>query len=203
MSLISGQVDVYFVDDNKETLVSQQKNMIAVGLGYSIANLMTDNQDEKIDNYIVRYGIFGTGSYDFTGISSAASGYIFNLVKPVNLRFLNLNLSYEIKNLNSLTGTTFVTSDGISLSEFKQSYISLPDSKISAISNNAVRHTLVLDDSVNQNYIVKEIGLFIKNPDLYYPEDVPILAAYKAFTTDIIKPSGVKLKIDWTFRFNI
>ena len=200
--LLNGLIEVYFITNNTCNKVLEVDNMITVGLGYSIANLMTSVENENSDNFTVSYSTFGFGNAS-TSPTPTASSYIFELANPVNIRFLNNNISADIEELLYLKGTTYITSSEIASSDVKFPFITIPQSRITATSNNAVKHTILLDDSFDQEYDIKELGLFIKNPNLSFIADTPIMAAYKSFDTPINKPSGVKLKIDWTFRFNI
>lgn len=201
-NLITGLVEVYTTNGDNEVKIVESQNMITVGLGYSIANLMTGNQDDLIDDYVAGYMLFGFGAASTTP-TPAASSYLYELALPVNLRFLNNNLIEETEYLNYLKGINYVTSADIQKSDNKLPFLKLKKSRVTAISNNAVKHTLIFDDSYDFDYSITEVGLFLRNPDLNFKSNTPLMAAYKKFTTAIKKSIGVSLKIDWTIRFNI
>lgn len=200
--LIIGEVKIsHLVNDEEQELVKTH-NMITVGLGYSIANLMTAAEDGNINDYVMGYMSFGFGSMP-SSLSPEVSSFVYELALPVNLRFLNNNILEESEYLNYLKGTTYTSGQEIELTETKLPFLKLPKSRITSISNNAVKHTLILDDSYDFEYLIKELGLFIRNPRLSFKGNAPLLGAYKNLSTPITKPIGVKLKIDWTIRFNI
>ena len=200
--LITGEIEISELGNKEGCKIIKTSNMITVGLGYSIASLMTAAEDGVTNDYTVGYMSFGFGNFP-SAPSPQVSSLIYELALPVNLRFLNNNILEESEYLNYLKGTTYTSGQEIELTETKLPFLKLPKSRITSISNNAVKHTLILDDSYDFEYLIKELGLFIRNPRLSFKGNAPLLGAYKNLSTPITKPIGVKLKIDWTIRFNI
>ena len=200
--LITGEIEISELHDKRDNKIITTSNMITVGLGYSIASLMTDSEDGLTNDYTVGYMSFGFGNIG-AAPSAEVSSLIYELVLPVNFRFLNKNVLEESEHLNYLKGVAYTSGQPIEISDSKLPFLKLPKSKITSISNNAVKHTLILDDSYDFEYLISELGLFLKNPSVNFKANTPLLGAYKSFASPIKKPIGVKLKIDWTIRFNI
>lgn len=200
--LITGEIEISELGNKEGCKIIKTSNMITVGLGYSIASLMTAAEDGVTNDYTVGYMSFGFGNFP-SAPSPQVSSLIYGLALPVNFRFLNKNVLEESESLYYLKGSTYASGQPIEISDSKLPFLKLPKSKITSISNNAVKHTLILDESYDFEYLISELGLFLKNPNINFKANTPLLGAYKNFSSPINKPIGVKLKIDWTIRFNI
>lgn len=77
-------------------------------------------------------------------------------------------------------------------------FAELAESRKLQLQNNSNKYRIFLDKGMAAGKTIKEIGLFIKNPNVDYNIDKPILAAYKALNFNLIKTSEFELMIDWS-----
>jgi len=79
----------------------------------------------------------------------------------------------------------------------KQDFVVIPKSYTTRLVDNTVNVRLYLDEELANGNTLREIGLFIKNPNGGLIEDNPYLAAYKALAEPINKENDFSYVIDW------
>lgn len=94
---------------------------------------------------------------------------------------------------NSLINPSIVEPDLTSYA-----FAEIPESRKITHKDRSNRYRIFLDKDMAPNKTITELGLFIKNPNVDYKTDKPILAAYKVLDNPIQKTNEFEILIDWT-----
>jgi hypothetical protein len=77
-------------------------------------------------------------------------------------------------------------------------FAEIPEYRKITHKDRSNRYRIFLDKDMAPNKTITELGLFIKNPNVDYKTDKPILAAYKVLDNPIQKTNEFEILIDWT-----
>ena len=103
-----------------------------------------------------------------------------------------VDVNYPIT-FNSLINPSIVEPDLTSYA-----FAEIPESRKITHKDRSNRYRIFLDKDMAPNKTITELGLFIKNPNVDYKTDKPILAAYKVLDNPIQKTNEFEILIDWT-----
>lgn len=190
-----GQVTIIKKYSDREE-IEVGNNILTLGFGINLSNLFSRTTGKQ-DNHLPIYFQLGTdvntipvnpASSSFFSLSEslAASGY----GKDTSIGLLQANRSFyvdsgsEVKfNLINLSSTLSATKEifGVVAS-------------ITSIFQNGFEVNIKLDKKIANGVIIREVGLFAKNP--YYLANIsPLLIAYKE--VNIEKNSDLEVDIHW------
>lgn len=196
MSLAAkGFIEIFLIDEGNKTKVYEGNNLIVKGLGYSLANLFTEQEDQQVENFQIRYFQIGTSSIGYE--SFAASTSVFELSSGISKSQYGTNLDAGLKSLQSLGGTPFVSFSSVSTIA-ASAFVEIPNSRLTKSGARSNKYRLYLEKPMAVGVSATEFGLFIKNPDVNYNIDKPILAAYKKLNKPLVKSSENEILIEWT-----
>jgi hypothetical protein len=206
--MIKGLIEIYKDDGNSIEKIYSDNNLITVGLGYSLASFFeTQEVNRTIDDYQIGFFQIGSGTVDYRDQQTSNVPCFYQIQTPVAESLLGTDLDINIYNLKFLLKSTsfsraaYSSSLDMDLSTAKRDFLEiLPSQKINNL-DGSITHKLILEKNLAPNVSIKELGIFIKNPDSGYKIDRPMLAAYKALSTPIVKNTNFKLIVDWTIYF--
>lgn len=190
-----GLVEIYEINNGIKYKVYEGNNIVTKGFGYSLANLFSEQEEQEVQNFQIGYFQVGTSTVGYESYSASTS--FFDLSSGLIKSQYGSNLDAEVKTLSSLGSTKFVTFSSVSLN---------PASAMVAIYNQSLtkgvarsnKYRLHLEKNMAIGVSATEFGLFIKNPDVNYKIDKPILAAYKKLNRPLVKSSDNEILIEWT-----
>jgi len=189
-----GLVKIFVIDNGQKTLVEEGNNIITKGFGYSLANLFTEQEDQEVGNFQIGYFQIGSSSVGYE--SNAASSTFFELSSGLTLNQYGSNLDSEIKTLSSLGGTPFVSFSSISMIS-PSAMVSIYEPRLTKGKIRSNKYRVLIEKNMAVGVSATEFGLFIKNPDVNYKINKPILAAYKKLTSPLVKSADNEILIEW------
>ena len=170
-----------YSDGHEETVLSDH-NVITAGLGVTLASLFaTNSPTADVTDFNINY--FQIGTTSSTMVSSIAE-----LAAPINVaNYGNSDLTLATINV-AVVGADKVQTAAV----INPIYISkTPPSKVT--------YSLVLEEAAADEVVIKEIGLFSKNP-LQADPTKSYLCAYRSFS-GISKNGSFALIFKWTLEF--
>jgi hypothetical protein len=78
-----------------------------------------------------------------------------------------------------------------------QDFLIIPKGYVTSLNDNTANIRLLIDENLANNQTIKEVGLFLKNPDGNVGIDNPFLSAYKVIIPPITKNNEFSYIIDW------
>jgi len=196
MSVVAkGLVEIYEIDNGKKTKVYEGNNIITKGFGYSLANLFSEQEDQEVGNFQIGYFQIGTCAVGYEPYTASTS--FFQVSSGLTKAQYGSNLDAEVKTLSSLTSTRFVTFSSVSLAT-PSAMVAIYNSRLTNGLSRSNRYTLHIEKNMAIGVSATEFGLFIKNPNVNYKIDKPILAAYKKLNKPLVKGSDNEILIQWT-----
>lgn len=78
-----------------------------------------------------------------------------------------------------------------------QDFLEIPEGNTTSLNPNTANVRLLLDEELAHNKTIKEVGLFLKNPNGTPGIDNPFLTAYKVFNPPLTKNNEFSYIIDW------
>tara|TARA_R110002051_G_scaffold49017_2_gene96153 strand:+ start:59 stop:1783 length:1725 start_codon:yes stop_codon:yes gene_type:complete len=78
-----------------------------------------------------------------------------------------------------------------------QDFLVIPRGYVTSLNDNTANVRLLLDENLANNQTIKEVGLFLKNPEGNLGIDNPFLSAYKVINPPITKNNEFSYIIDW------
>lgn len=195
--MFRGLVEIYRVDNGIESKIYQDSNIVTKGMGYALANLLTEQEDQEVSNFQIGYFQIGVSSVGFEPYTASANFY--ELSSGLSKVQYGTNLDSEVKTLSSLGSTKFVTLSSVSAIS-PSAFVSIDNSKLTKGISTSNKYKLYLDKNMAIGVSATEFGLFIKNPDVNYKIDKPILAAYKKLNSPLVKSSENEFIIQWTIK---
>ena len=157
--------------------------MISNGLGYGIVNLFTSDGSDKVEDYQLAYFQLGevSGTYANSNFYSLSSAFSDASSYGEDTPYLVCNLDRVNTNLGIVEEDLFATLDEEAVTNPQLGF---------------VRVRLELDEYTANNKSIREVGIFMKNPDGALSKDRPILVSYTSFDT-IIKEQDIKFVINF------
>ena len=193
--LAKGLVEIYEIDNGKKTKIYEGNNIITKGFGYSLANLFSEQEDQQVGNFQIGYFQVGTSTVGYEPYQASTS--FFELSSGLSKAQYGSNLDSEVKTLSSLGSTKFVSFSSVSTIN-TSAMVLVDNSKLTQAAKRSNKYRLYLEPNMAIGVSVTEFGLFIKNPDVNYKIDKPILAAYKKLSSPLVKSSDNEILIEWT-----
>ena len=198
-------------DDREEVVLLNSPNTITLGLGMSLAKILTDDQDNFLEDYQFGYFQIGTSAHDYLGgfssgdfsnsVERTKSSSIFSLKEPLS----SVELYGDETEIRVVERTIyknqyeFVDVNKVTLEPEKQVLASMPESAVTFHNPGIVRVKFRIDKDGAVGETIREVGLFCKNIFKDLDEDKPILAAYKPIYPGILKGEDFHLDIEWSF----
>lgn len=201
--MIQGNVKVTKIYSNgtAET-VFDDSNIVTDGLGYSLVNILTNNGSTNIEDHQIAYFQLGNSKQDlssvnffvknnFYALSSAFEETDYGLESPL---LLYTNPQIRVQNdFDESENLVYFLSSGV----FAR--LSENISTASYENTDVIKHRITLDENTANGKTIKELGLFLRNPDGAKGSDRTILAAYRALEKEIVKSPQFSINIDWSF----
>jgi hypothetical protein len=195
--MIQGFLEIFDATQTPPKIVFSGSNIITKGMGYALANLFTEQEDQEVSNFQIGYFQIGVSSVGFEPYSASSSFY--QLSSGITKAQYGTNLDSEVKTLSSLGSTKFVTLSSINLIA-PSAFVSIDNSKLSKGVQTSNKYKIYLDKNMAVGVSATEFGLFIKNPNVNYKIDKPMLAAYKKLNTPLVKSSENEFIFQWTIK---
>lgn len=200
---MKGTVKVYEILDGKEALVYQGDNMLTFGFKNQIISLLSDDivanagDYYKINYFQIGDGLIGSGT-------SSTSSNVYTLSSPFDIldygdgaSFPTValhNLEFSSGNLGAIPSGGF---DGIKISAGESLFAPINRHNRTKVYAASLDYRIKLSKSDCANQTIKEVALYLKNPH-NHTNDVPMMAAYKTFSSGIYKSDKSELIIDWS-----
>lgn len=195
--MIQGYVEIYDAKQSPPQMIFSGSNIITKGMAYALANLLTEQEDQEVSNFQIGYFQIGVSTIGFEPYTASANFY--ELSSGITKTQYGTNLDSEVKTLSSLGSTKFVTLSSVSAVS-PSAFVSINNSKLTRGISTSNKYKLYLDKNMATGVSATEFGLFIKNPDVNYKIDKPILAAYKKLNSPLVKSSENEFIIQWTIK---
>tara|TARA_R100000951_G_scaffold105882_1_gene99976 strand:- start:558 stop:1163 length:606 start_codon:yes stop_codon:yes gene_type:complete len=178
----------------EEEILLDDSNIIVSGMGVGLSYLFTASGSNSILDYqIEKFQI---------GVSGPPAGGVTSGINELSGSLTSIDEYGTGSNLALFEGTQIV-GEGIQTGRV---FAAIPASKMTRISKNSVRYTLVVDEEAANDIQrdgldagINEIGMFMKNPTGSV-DDKPILVCYRTFS-DIVKTNDFSLIFRWTINF--
>ena len=78
-----------------------------------------------------------------------------------------------------------------------QDFLVIPKGYVTSLNDNTANVRLLIDENLANNQTIKEVGLFLKNPNGTVGIDNPFLSAYKVISPPLAKNNEFSYIIDW------
>lgn len=168
--------------NGKSEIIFSENNLIVKGMGYGLTKLFSQT-DKNIKDYQIRWFQLGTGS-------QTLQTTIERLNNPIT--------DYGVNPDNIVSSFTVATYENGTIEN--QQLLNIPFNLIKRVDKTSVQFGLVLgENSANGLNPLKEIGLFMSNPNNSTPAQ-PMLVAYKIFP-EVEKTVEFSLVFTWTITF--
>ena len=193
-----------YSDGNKE-VVLDDNNILTVGFGKTITDILTTSSSEHVDNYRIGYFQAGKGGKSSQPTTQFGNKFL-TLASPLTKEDYGKHSNLDIEKLRAVVAVDEYVSS-LELSNRFDALATLPTSQITKREQDSVYHRIVIDRKTANGQDLQEFGMFIKNPDGASSVDnianfdKPILAAYKELVSPIKKESNFEIIIEWIFSF--
>lgn len=168
--------------NGKSEIIFSENNLIVKGMGYGLTKLFSQT-DKNIKDYQIRWFQLGTGSQP-----------LLTTISQLNIPITNYGANPD----NTVSSFTLATYENGTIED--QKLVNIPFNLIKRIDKTSVQFGLVLgENSANGPDPLKEIGLFMSNPNNSTPAQ-PMLVAYKIFP-EVEKTVEFSLVFTWTITF--
>lgn len=198
-------------DDREEVVVENSPNTITLGMGMSIAKVLTDDPGDILEDYQFAYFQIGTSAHDALGgfssgdfsnsVERTRSSSIYSLKEPLS----SVDLYGDETEINVVERKIyknkyqFVDVNKVTLETEKQVVARMPESAVTFYNDGILRVKFRIDKEGAVGQTIREVGLFCKNIFKDLDEDKPILAAYKPINPGILKTNDFYLDVEWSF----
>ena len=198
-------------DDREEVVVENSPNTITLGMGMSIAKVLTDDPGDILEDYQFAYFQIGTSAHDALGgfssgdfsnsVERTRSSSIYSLKEPLS----SVDLYGDETEINVVERKIyknkyqFVDVNKVTLETEKQVVARMPEGAVTFYNDGILRVKFRIDKDGAVDQTIREVGLFCKNIFKDLDEDKPILAAYKPIYPGILKTSDFYLDVEWSF----
>lgn len=196
--MITGYVEIYRIEDGNKIKIYEDHNLVTKGFGYSLANMLTEQEDQPVENFQIGYFQVGISSVAYQ--SQSTSSAFYDLSNVVALSSYGQNLKSKLFTLYPLKGQKFSTLTEVSSSPIAETFVSIPNFRSTRVGDNCIKVRLFLEKNMVPNIDLREFGLYLKNPNVNYKIDKPLLGAYKKLDKKISKSQDFELFIEWTLK---
>jgi len=187
MKHINGHLEIVKRYSNgDESVVFDEHNVIVSGMGLTLSLLFSGSGSDTVTDFQISRAQLGTGA-------NAEVSTTYQLATPV--AFSETYTSGD-SGVIAVSGTQYTTAN---TTVANQVFVVIPHSKVTRVNKNSVRYSIVIDEIPLNGVGLKEIGLFVKNPQ-GTPETRSVMVAYKTFNV-ITKSSDFSLIFNWTLTF--
>lgn len=203
--MFKGHVKIYELVNGKETLLVSDDNILTYGFRSQIASLLAGDGSLKTENFNVGLFQLGTSSLPFE--SHTPSSVFFSLSSTINESQYGLNSNFNLSKFNRIIGTSAGAEIRFSAEPTSGHTLAISnDSSVFATidPSNRTKHyfesfnvRIFLDKHTCDGIDIREAGLYFNNP-FGYTDKVPMLMAYKKFSTPLKKNSSNDIIIDWS-----
>ena len=213
---MKGHLKVTEIYDDHERVVLDDDNMITAGFVIDIVSVLTG---EALDIPNIKQAYFQIGASAMTLPTTDASDIFYHLSAP-----LSTTLQYgegTCLELDKLNRSFLASSDNVTVSPAvyqemlflsapvssitpsaeltKQIFVPIGEENITKNYLGSVEVRIELDKNTANGILLREFGLYAKNPNSY-KKDKPLLIAYKSLhpTKPLTKSDQFKLLIEWS-----
>ena len=211
-----GHLKVTEIYDDHQNVVVDDSNMLTEGFTFDIISVLTG---EATNVPSIKPAYFQVGASAMTIPTGEASGIFYHLSAPLStipqygegtsLELNKLNRSFLASTAGDvldksagweeiLFSSVVVSATTPSAEATTQLFVPIPKENITKNYLGSMEVRLELDKDTANGILIREFGLFAKNPNSYR-KDKPLLIAYKKLeeTKPIAKSSQFKLFIEW------
>ena len=218
---MGGHLKVTKIYDDRKEVVVNDSNMLVRGLVVDIVSILT-GEAVSVPSITPGYIQLGVSGMNPSRDGGSASDIFYHLSAPLStttqygdettLELQKLNRSFLASTADS--GTTYsemlflstdvssapASSIETSSTSDKHWFIPIPRTNITKTYLDSIEVSIVLDKNTANGILLREFGLFSKNP-ISYKNDKPLLVAYKQLSEPLTKRSEFKLLIEWSIGF--
>lgn len=214
-----GEVTVtkVYKDGTREVVIKNDRNMITDGMGVSLVNLFSLNPANpryNLDKFKVGYfqvgtsGVFDKGpvpadfNYWESLVSDSAGNNFYELSAPLALSDYGDNTTLKpVERKILAVSNPFADPSELSYEYRDTVLVEFEDDPVTKIIDNAIHVKINIDEKGCNGKNISELGLFVKNPEVFESRERPALAAYKILYNPILKTEDFSLDIDWVLHF--
>ena len=200
---MNGEVTIKKVfRDGREEIVAKDHNVITIGMGIDVVNVLTTNSTATVAEHLVGYYQVGTGDHNPDGKDPDYRKYIYNLKHPLTYDNYGEDTTLTLDNHDLLISTKNFTPDSQYTVE-RNTFAYLPTSHSTSIIDDTVTYRLTIDEESASGISITEFGLYSKNPDRQDKTDKSTMIAYKRLDTSdaIEKTAEFSVVVDWELKF--
>ena len=202
--MIRGNVKVTKIYSNGDKeLIFDDSNIVTDGLGCSLVNIFTQNGSTDVEDHQIGYFQLGDSRRDLSSVNFFLKNNFYTLSSAFSLSEygnespLMLQTTPQVMvddDFIPANDLVYFVSSGLFAKLDRQAYTSFDNSDV-------IKHRITLDEDTANGQSIRELGLFMKNPDGAKGKDRVILAAYRSLEKPIVKNAEFSVAIDWTFSF--
>jgi len=193
-----------YSDGRKETVLKEGCNILTDGFGISVVNLFTSDGSEQGDDLRIAYFQLGTSGYsddpDWTDLlpSSTANNF-YSLSAPISsIDGYGLDTTLKAVEREIITvEEAFIEASALTYQYENQVLCEFEADSVSDINERYINCKFTIDEKGAVGKSLKELGLFVKNPEHHQDRDRPALAAYKLLAEPLEKTDAFSLDVEW------
>lgn len=215
---MKGEVTITKVynDGTRERVLFEDCNVLTDGFGIGVCNMFTSNPADEIDRFKIGYFQVGTsGYYQETPIlGGLQEEFAYSLPLNTHNNFYELSSALtnpddygEQGNIQTVVRDIITVSNPFSPADELQ-YTStsavlavLENDPVTKLTDRTINIKITIDKDSLNGIVIKEFGLFSKNPT-NRTKDKPVLVAYKSMSTPIEKSDAFDLDIEWVVKLD-
>ena len=207
-----------YKDGTREVVLNKDRNMVTDGLGISLVNMFTLNPQNPryiLDNFKLGYFQVGTSGVVSKGLikgefdkwestmEDSTGNNFYELSAPLTVAEYGQDTTLKPTEKKILTVTN-PFEDAIDLNYVYEdaTLVEFEYDPVVRLVDGAVHAKIHLDENSCNGQDISELGLFIKNPEVFESRDRPCLAAYKTLFYPIEKSEEFSVDIDWVLHFS-
>ena len=200
--MIRGNVKVTKIYSNGDKeLIFDDSNIVTDGLGCSLVNIFTQNGSTDVEDHQIGYFQLGDSRRDLSSVNFFLKNNFYTLSSAFNLTEYGNESPLLLKTTPQVmveddfkpsTDLVYFLSSGIFAKLDTQAYSTFEN-------RDVIKHRIILDEDTANGKSIRELGLFMKNPEGAKGNDRVILAAYRSLEKPIVKNTEFSVAIDWTF----
>jgi hypothetical protein len=147
----------------------------------------------QVMNYPLLSSLSGVKTPDTLPGGTTSGHTVHNVIPREQAYMANAQFEYN----PSATPYQYIHAEKSYYITSSQDFLVIPKGYVTSLNDNTANIRLLIDENLANNQTIKEVGLFLKNPDGNVGIDNPFLSAYKVVSPPIAKNNEFSYIIDW------
>jgi len=147
----------------------------------------------QVFNYPLLSSLSGVHSPDSLPGGTTSGHTVHNLTPREQAYMANAQFEYN----PSATPYQYIHAEKPYYITSAQDFLVIPKGYVTSLNDNTANVRLLIDENLANNQTIKEVGLFLKNPNGTAGIDNPFLSAYKVISPPLAKNNEFSYIIDW------